>query len=275
MTRSHHRISGGITLAVLAFLYLPIGILFLNAFNAEKQLAKWGGFTTHWFGDVIANDRIRSDFEHSVVIAVCATILSLIVAVTAALWARGAKPRSRTFFDGTTLMRLVLPEVVIAVGLFLLFRKANLPLGTGAVILGHVVFLSAYATVIVQARVATMGTTLEAAASDLGATPWRAFRRVTLPQLAPAVIVAGLLCFTFSLDDVITSQFLSGGNVETLPVLLLGLIRHQITPEVNAVGAILILITVTAFIVAVAASGLRTAGGLTQSSAKAQKEEPS
>ncbi|MBS1886159.1 MAG: ABC transporter permease [Actinobacteria bacterium] len=275
MTRTHHRISGGVTLAVLAFIYLPIGVLFLNAFNAEKQLVKWGGFTTHWFTDAINNERIRTDFQHSLEIAVCATVLSLIIAITASLWAREAKPRSRALFDGTTLMRLVLPEVVIAVGLYLLFLKVGLPLGTGAVILGHVVFLSAYATVVLQARVATLGTNLEAAASDLGATPWRTFRRVTLPQLMPAVIVAGLLCFTFSLDDVITSQFLSGGSVETLPVLLLGLIRHQITPEVNAVGAMLIMITVTAFVVAVAASGLRTAGGLSQAGAGAPKEEPS
>lgn len=274
MSRSRHRISATVTLAVLAFMYLPIALLFVNAFNKNADLVKWGGFTTHWFAEVFSDGRMRGDFRQSVTIAAIATALSLVVAVTASLWARDAGPRARAFFDATTLMRLVLPEIVIAVGLFVLFRRTGLPLGMAAVVLGHVVFLSAYATVILQARVATVGKTLEAAAADLGATPWRAFRRVTLPQLMPAIVVAGLLSLTFSLDDVITSQFLGGGAVETLPVLLLGLIRHQITPEVNAVGALLIMLTVTAFAVAVAVSGLRTAASLTQGGEPAPQEDP-
>ncbi len=273
MKRGGHRISGGLTLAVLAFMYMPIVLLFVNAFNKDSDLVGWGGFTTHWFTDAFNDARVRGDFRESVIIALLATVLSLVVAITAALWARDASPRVRGLFDATTLMRLVLPEIVIAVGLFVLFRRVGLPLGMGAVVLGHVVFLSAYATVILQARVATVGKTLEQAAADLGATPWRTFRRVTLPQLMPAVVVAGLLSFTFSLDDVITSQFLGGGAVETLPVLLLGLIRHQITPEVNAIGAMLIMLTVTVFAVAVGVSGLRTAAGLTQRSEPTQEED--
>lgn len=268
MNRPKHPVSGAVTGFVLAFLFLPIVMVFINAFNADQNLARWGGFTTKWFSEVLSDPRIREDFEASLTIALAVTALSLTIAVTAALWIRQASPRRRALFDVTNLMRLVLPEVVIAVGLFVLFLRIGLPLGRGAVIIGHTVFLSAYATVVLQARIATMGSTLEAAAYDLGAGPFRTFLRVTVPQLAPAIAVAGLLVFSFSLDDVITSQFLSGGQVETLPVLLLGLIRHKVTPEVNAVGSILVLLTLITFFAAIAMAGLRNVGGLKQTDRK-------
>jgi ABC-type spermidine/putrescine transport system permease subunit II len=268
VNRNRHWFSGTMTVLVLAFMFLPILMVFINAFNADEDLASWGGFTTRWFREVASDTRIREDFVASLTIALATTALSLVIAVTAALWIRGASSRSRAAFDITNVMRLVLPEIVIAVGLFVLFRRLDVPLGWSTIVVGHVVFLSAYATVVLQARVASMGGVLEEAAGDLGATPWRAFRRVTLPQLMPAVAVAGLLVFTFSLDDVITSQFLGGSAVETLPVLLLGLIRHQVTPEVNAVGSILIIITLTTFSVAVATAGLSSVGGLKKSARK-------
>lgn len=265
MRRPRHPVAGVMTMFVLAFMYLPIVFLFINAFNADSTLTHWGGLTTDWFRQVFQDDRIRQDFVSSVEIAAFTTALSVVIAVSGAMWARRAGRRGRMAFEATTYMRIILPEVVIAVGVFVLFRRLNIPLGTSAVVIGHVVFLSAYATVVVQARMASMGTELEWAASDLGATPWRGFWRVTLPQLLPAVVVAGLLAFTFSFDDVITSQFLGGGQVETLPVLLLGLIRHHITPQVNAVGAIVILITLSTFAAAVGIAGLRGVAGIGQS----------
>jgi ABC-type spermidine/putrescine transport system permease subunit II len=153
-------------------------------------------------------------------------------------------------------MRIVLPEIVAAVGLFLLFRRVNFTLGISTIVAGHVVFSSAYATVIIQARVATLSTELEDAARDLGAIPWRAFRRVTLPLLRPAVIVAGLLIFTFSMDDVVTSAFLSGNTV-TLPVLIFGLMRFRITPEINAIAAGVTVMTLVTFSLATLLLGLR------------------
>ena len=140
----------------------------------------------------------------------------------------------------------------------MLFRRLDLPLGTGAIVLGHLVYNSALATLIIQARFATIGPTLEEAAADLGAPPRRVFRRVTLPQILPALLVSGLLVFTFSLDDVITSLFLGGGNAETLPVLILGLVRFEITPEVNAIGALVMLMTLATFLVMLALVGLRS-----------------
>jgi ABC-type spermidine/putrescine transport system permease subunit II len=124
------------------------------------------------------------------------------------------------------------------------------------VVVGHVVFNSAYATIVIQARMATLSPTLEEAAADLGATPWRTFWRVTLPLLRPAIVVAGLLAFTFSFDNVITSAFL-GGDQATLPVLVFGLMRFHVTPAVNAIAAGVMLITLVTFVLAIAVIGLR------------------
>jgi ABC-type spermidine/putrescine transport system permease subunit II len=252
------RLSGlsGVTTIVLVFLYAPIVVVLLNAFNGNRTLTRWGGFTVHWFSQAFGDSATWSALWTSARVALASTAISLLIAVPAGLWTRRAGPRARALLDATTYMRIVLPEVVAAVGLFLLFRHLNVTLGIWTIVAGHVVFNSAYATIIIQARVATLSTTLEEAAADLGAPPRRAFQRVTLPLLRPAIIVAGLLIFTFSFDDVVTSAFLSGNDV-TLPVLIFGLMRFRVTPEVNAIAAGVMLITLTTFVLASALIGLR------------------
>ena len=245
-----------ITALVLVFLFAPIVVVLLNAFNGNRTLDHWGGFTLRWFHQVFSDSTVWSALWVSVRVAVSSTVISLLIAIPAALWTRRVGPKARAVLDGTTYMRIVLPEIVAAVGLFLLFRRVNFTLGISTIVAGHVVFSSAYATVIIQARVATLSSELEDAARDLGAIPWRAFRRVTFPLLRPAVIVAGLLIFTFSMDDVVTSAFLSGNTV-TLPILIFGLMRFHITPEVNAIAAGVTLITLVTFSLATLLLGLR------------------
>ena len=252
-------LSGAWTVMVLVFLYAPIVIVLVNAFNAERSLTGWGGFTFDWFETAFSNEETVTALWASVKIAVISTVLSLVLAVTVGLWARRASPRWLGTLDATTYMRIVLPEIVIAVGLFVLFRRLDIGFGLVTVVIGHVVFNSAFATVIIQARLASLTSTLEEAAADLGARPHRVFRRVTLPLLTPAILVAGLLTFTFSFDNVITSSFLAG-DTAPLPVRILGLIRFRLTPEVNAIAAGVMLITLVSFVLAVAAVGLRGAG---------------
>jgi ABC-type spermidine/putrescine transport system permease subunit II len=258
-----------ITSAVLLFLFAPIAVVVLNAFNGNRTLDRWGGFTVHWFRQAFSDPAVWSALWTSVRVAVASTVISLAIAIPAALWTRRAGPRARALLDGTTYMRIVLPEIVAAVGLFLLFRQLNFGLGILTIVAGHVVFNSAYATIVIQARVATLSTELEEAAADLGAIPWRAFRRVTLPLLRPAVIVAALLIFTFSMDDVVTSAFLSGNSV-TLPVLIFGLMRFHVTPEVNAIAAGVTVLTLATFSLATALLGLRVGTSMV---AGAQPEE--
>jgi ABC-type spermidine/putrescine transport system permease subunit II len=262
-----------VTALVLAFLYLPIAVVVANAFNADQTLTHWGGLTTRWFSDAFGDAATWSALWASVRIAIASTVLSLAIAVPAGLWARRATLRGRSVLDATTYVRIILPEIVAAVGLFLLFRRLDLGLGMWTVVVGHVVFNSAYATIVIQARIATLSGTLEEAAADLGATPWRAFRRVTLPLLRPAIVVAGLLVFTFSFDNVITSAFLAGDQA-TLPVLVFGLMRFHVTPAVNAIAAGVMLITLVTFVLAAAIVGMRSSATLL-AGVRGSGEEPS
>lgn len=242
------------TTLVLACLYAPIVLVVVYSVDRDTALLHWKGFTWHWYSQAFHDDDVRHDLGVSAEVALLSTAISLAIAITAGLWGRRASPRARRWFDALTYSRIVLPEVVFALGLFILFQKLGVTLGVVAIVFGHVVFNSAYATIIVQARMATLDDALEEAAADLGANRWRAFRRVTLPLLMPAVIVAALLSITFSFDDVITSQFLGGTSAQTLPVLVLGKIRLHVTPEVNAIGAGLMVITLVSF----ASAGLIT-----------------
>ena len=250
-----------VSVVILGCLWAPIAIVAINSVNSDERLISWGGFTTRWFSEALNDQRVRDAFVTSLEVALLSTIASLAIAITASLWVRRASQRSRRVLDATTYMRIILPETVLAIGLFLLLRRYDVGLGVVTIVIGHVVFNSAYATIVIQARMSTLSETLEQAAADLGATPWRVFRRVTLPLIMPAVIVAGLLVFSFSVDDVVTSLFLGGPNAETLPVLLLGLIRLHVTPEVNAIGVLVMLTTTALLAVAAILSSVRSAAG--------------
>ena len=248
------------TTIVLICMYLPIVAVVVYSVDKSADLIGWSGFTTKWYSQAFHNAEFRRDLLTSLEAAAGSTVLSLIIAICGGLWWRNASPRARKIFDALTYARLVLPEIVFALGLLVLFSELHIALGLWAIIAGHVVFNSAYATIIIQARLASLNQTLEEAASDLGANRWRVFRRVTLPLLMPAVIVAALLTISFSFDDVIVSQFLGGNSAEPVSVLLLGLIHLHVTPEVNAIGTIVMLITLITFATAGAITIMRPTG---------------
>jgi ABC-type spermidine/putrescine transport system permease subunit II len=242
-----HWFTAVVSLCVIVFLWAPLVIVAINSINSDTLLVSWKGFTTHWYSDAYHNQDVRSGLRQTMTISLASTAISLFLAVTGALWWRRASVRARRMFDLLTYLRIMLPEVVFAVALFLLFSKIKFPLGTTAVVIGHVVWNSAYATLIIQARTATLDPALEDAAADLGANGWRVFRRVTFPGLLPGIVAAGLLAFTFSFDDVVTSYFLTGAGTAPLPVVILSMIRFRITPEINAIGMLVMLFTVSMF----------------------------
>jgi ABC-type spermidine/putrescine transport system permease subunit II len=248
------------TVLVFACLYAPIVLVIVYSVNKDPNLVRWEGFTWKWYEQAWNDEAVRAALGTSFKVALISTAISLAIAISAGLWIRRAARRSRRWFDALTYSRIILPEVVFALGLFILLKKVGVELGIGAIVIGHVVFNSAYATIIIQARLATMNESLEEAASDLGANRWRVFRRVTLPGLMPAVVVAALLTLTFSMDDIIASQFLGGTDAQTLPVLILGKIRLQVTPEVNAIGVGLMVITLVSFALAGLITVLRPSG---------------
>jgi spermidine/putrescine transport system permease protein len=254
------RLRSVITTIVLICLYAPIVLVILFSVNKDPLLLHWEGFTLHWYSQAFHDPEVRADMLTSVEVAAAASAISLVLAVTAGLWMRHASPRSRQVFEALTYSRIVLPEVVFALGLLALFNKLHFAFGVGTIVLGQVVINSAYATVIVQSRLAALSGSLEEAAADLGANPWRVLRRVTLPLLMPAVIVAGLLCISLSFDDVIVSQFLGTAQAQPVSVLMLGMIRLHVTPEVNAIGSAMMLITLVAFFLAGMVTVMRPTG---------------
>ena len=243
MSIRRHPFTACVALAVIVFLWAPLVVVAVNSINRDVLLASWHGGTTRWYSQAFHNADVRAGLRQTMTIALTSTALSLGLAVSAALWWRRATPRWRRLFDMLTYLRIMLPEVVFAVALFLLFSKLQFPLGTTAIVIGHTVWNSAFASLIIQARVSGLDPALEDAAADLGANPWRVFRRVTLPGLVPGIVAAGLLAFTFSFDDVVTSYFLLGSGTAPLPVVILSMIRFRITPEINAIGMMVMLTT--------------------------------
>jgi ABC-type spermidine/putrescine transport system permease subunit II len=258
-----HPIAAVLSFAILGFLWLPLIAVVVNSFNTSTLMAGWGGATGHWYHLALSDGNVRSGLRTTLEIATLSTIVSLVVAVSWALWWRRAPRRARAVYDGFVYARIILPEVVFATSLFFLFLKVHFTLGLTAIVIGHSVWNSAYATVIIQARLIDLDPALEEAAADLGATPWRAFRRVTLMTLLPAIAAAGLLAFTFSFDDVVTSFFLQGTSSSPLPIVIFGMIRFRITPEINAVGVMVMLFTVA--LMSLAVTTLVAAGAVSRS----------
>jgi spermidine/putrescine transport system permease protein len=248
-----HPVSFVLSALVILFLWLPLAAVVVGSFDANSLLTTFTGVTGRWYSRAVSDPNVRSGFETTLIIAVVSAMLSLAVALSGALWWRRAPRRARAVYDALVYARIVVPEVVFASALFFLFLKIHFTLGLPAIVVGHAVLNSAYSTLIIQARLIGLDPALEEAAADLGATPWRAFRRVTLITLMPAIIAAGLLAFTFSLDDVVTSYFLQGTSQSPLPIVLLGMIRFRITPEINAVGVFVMFLTVALMTLAVGA----------------------
>jgi ABC-type spermidine/putrescine transport system permease subunit II len=225
-----------VTVLVLACLYLPIGMVVVNAFNADESLLGWGGATTRWLTEAFADPKVQRDFVTSCVIALLSTVVAVALSLAAVMAVSRLPRRAGAMLQTLTYARLMIPEVVIAGGILLVIQRLGLTTGTWSVVAGHIVFCSAYATLVLQSRFATLTGTYDEAAADLGASPRRVFLRVLWPMMMPAVVVASLLSFTFSFDDVVSTVFLAGPETETLPVLILSLARHGTSPEINAIA---------------------------------------
>ena len=244
------RLPGFTTVAIIVFvaLYLPIGLLVLYSFNAGPSVAIWEGFSLQWYPKAWANEQVKDATIRSLIIAAAAALISTTVATMAAL---GTTRRRRT--PGQTVIYvminqpLMVPEIVTAVALLIVFAAIKVATGyqgLGYLIAAHSAFCIPFAYLPIRARLEGMDLTLETAAADLYATPWQAFRRITLPLLMPGIIAGMMLAFITSLDDVVISLFVKSAGQETLPTYMLGQIRRNITVEVNAIATLLLCLTV-------------------------------
>ena len=238
------------SIAIFAFvvLYLPILTLVVYSFNSEVTMGLWGEFSLDWYAKAWANERVKDATLNSLIIASCAAVISTAVATMAALGTtRRRQFKGQTFIYVMINQPLMVPEIVTAVALLILFgiiKQATGIQGLGYVILAHSAFCIPFAYLPIRARLEGMDLTLETAAADLYASPWATFRRVTLPLLLPGIIAGAMLAFVISLDDVVITEFVKGGGQDTLPTYLLGQLRRQLTPEINAVSAMLLAVTV-------------------------------
>ena len=235
---------------VYSFLYLPIVIVVIYAFNDGRLVQIWEGFSTRWFGEAWRDDTLRSAFRISLITATLNAILATVLGTAAGMALRNVGRRTRTTFDAFMYTTLIVPEIVIAIASLLFFVTIGLPLGPLAIVITHSVFNTSVVGLIVRARLAGMDRSLEEASADLGATRLATFRQVTLPQLFPAVMAGALLAFTFSFDDVVLSSFVSGVGSTTLPVEIFSQIRFGVSPKVNVVAVVTLSLTITAIITA-------------------------
>lgn len=232
-------------LAVLAlgfgFLYAPIALVVLYSFNASRLVTVWGGFSTRWYEALLGNEALIASAWVSLRVALASAALATMLGTMAAFaLARYGRFRGRTIFAGMLYAPLVMPEVIIGLSLLLLFVGLGVDRGFWTIVAGHTTLGLCFVAVVVQARLADFDRSLEEAAMDLGATPAAAFRRITLPLIAPAMTAGFLLAFTLSLDDFVIASFTSGPGSTTLPMRIYSQVRLGVTPEVNAISTLLI-----------------------------------
>jgi putrescine transport system permease protein len=236
-----------------AFLYIPIALLVAFSVNDSRLLTVWSGFSWRWYVALWHDEPLVSAALLSLrIAALSATIATLIGTAAGYALARFGRFRGRAAFAATLSVPLVLPDVIAGLSLLLLFvvsqRLIGWPAERGAatIAIAHASFALAYVAVVVQARLADTGTELEEAAMDLGASPWRAFLTITLPLMAPALVSGWLLAFTLSLDDVVVASFVSGPGASTLPMVLFSAMRLGVTPEMNALATVVLMLVLLA-----------------------------
>lgn len=267
---------------VYLFLYLPILIVVIFSFNSNRLATIWTGFSTEWYAVALNDKTVQRALLNSFLVALPNAILATMFGTMAALGLQRVSKHVRLGFDGLTYVSIIVPEIVIALSTLVLFASAfdvinpvlqslqggaprgfKLTLGHFTIIAAHVLFNTSLVLLLVRARLSTMDRTMVEASADLFATPWRTFRQITFPQLLPAIVAGFLLSFTFSFDDYVITSFVSGPGSSTLPLFVFGQVKRGVSPETNAVAAMMLLLTLTILVVgqiALARSARRRGG---------------
>ncbi|WP_083096677.1 ABC transporter permease [Pseudophaeobacter leonis] len=234
-----------------AFLYVPMIILVIFSFNESKLVTVWAGFSTKWYGELMQNEAFLNAAWVTIKVAVVSSTIATVLGTMAAyVLVRGGRFMGRTLFSGMIYAPLVMPEVITGLSLLLLFIGMGLDRGILTIVLAHTTFSMCYVSVVVSSRLVTFDRSLEETALDLGCSPAEAFRLVTLPIIAPAVISGWLLAFTLSLDDLVIASFTSGPAATTLPIKIYSAVRLGVSPEINALSTIMIAIVTLGVITA-------------------------
>jgi spermidine/putrescine transport system permease protein len=230
---------------VFAFLYLPIVMVVVFSFSGSESVGRWGGFSLRWYEQMLGHEQLLNALQNSVVVALISTAVATVLGTAAALALdRYRRWIGRGAFDGLLYLPIIIPDVTMAVMLLLWFTSTGVvALGRGSITLAHIAFSISFVAIVVRARLAHLDPAMEDAAADLYANRWQAFRRVTLPLIMPGVLGGALLALTLSLDDVVITSFVQGPGSTTLPVFVFGLVRRTVTPLINAVSTLMIVVS--------------------------------
>ncbi len=240
-----------------AFLYIPLVSVIVYSFNDSKLATVWGGFSTRWYGELFRNEQILDSLVLSLRVAATSATLATVFGTMAGLvLVRFGRFRGRTLFSGMITSPLVMPEVITGLSLLLLFVSMQQLIGWpgqrgfGTITIAHTTFSMAYVAVIVQSRLISMDESLEEAAMDLGCRPARIVFDITLPLIVPAMVAGWLLAFTLSLDDLVIASFVSGPGASTLPMYIFSKVKLGVTPDINALASLIILVVSAMLLVA-------------------------
>lgn len=232
---------------VYAFLYVPLAIVVAFSFNDSRLNAEWVGFTLHWYDVLFQDEQMLAAALNSLVIALVASSMSTVLGTLAGY----AMYRYRLrLLPVLVLTPIAIPEILMGVSLLMFFVMLNMTLGLLSIMLSHIAFCIGFVAIVVRSRLSGMDESLTEAARDLGATPAQAFRLVTLPLIMPGIVAGALMAFTLSIDDFVITFFTAGVDATTLPLQIYSMIKIAVTPEVNAISTLLMLLTLVLIVIA-------------------------
>jgi spermidine/putrescine transport system permease protein len=230
------------------FLYLPIAVVVLMSFNSGKNPFVWEGFSLKWYPELLQDAEIMGGLRTTLIVAIGATVISVILGTLLAFALERVLP-SRAM-DAAATAPAIMPDIVLAIGLLALYTLVGIRLSAVSVMLAHAVFGIAFVAAVVRVRLGTLDRSLEEASRDLGASAFRTLRKVTLPSLRPAIIAGALLAFTLSLDEFTVAFFTASPSDPTLPIVIYSRVRFGVTPQINALATMLLLVSFIAVILA-------------------------
>ncbi|HEY3342464.1 MAG TPA: ABC transporter permease [Anaerolineae bacterium] len=237
-----------VTCLTFAFLYVPIVVLIIFSFNSARTGAVWQGFTLEWYRRLIHNDALMTSATRSLVIAAASTIGAVLIGTLTALAMERQHFRGKALWEALLYMPVIIPEIVAGVSLLLFFAATAMERGFFTLLVAHIAFSMPFVYITVRARLADFDRSVEEAAQDLGADELKTFWYVTLPLLMPGIVSGALLAFTLSIDDFIISFFVTGKGWNTLPIYIWSQLKQGVTPEINAISAVLLLFSVSIII---------------------------
>lgn len=237
------------TALIFLFLYLPIGVLIVNSFNASKSRTVWTGFTLDWYYKLFHNETILKSLVNTLIVALIASVVATILGTAAAIGIYNMNNALKKVIMNITMIPNLNPEIVTGVSLMLLFVAMKMEFGFGTLILSHITFCVPYVILNVMPKLRQMNKNLCEAAMDLGCNQWQVFRKVIVPEIMPGILSGFLMSLTYSIDDFVISYFTYGAKSQTLSITIFSMTRRKVSPEVNALSAIIFVVVLTVLLI--------------------------